>query len=272
MTTDAGSLKRGVALLRLLATAGARGLALTELATRASMPHSTVHRVLAQLIDERLATQHDESRRYTLGPLAFELGLAGAMQFDIRDLCDDAMARLAEASEDTVYLIIRSGDEAVCLHRREGAFPIRTLTLEVDSRRPLGQGAGGLAILAALPDEERLPIIDRIAPRLASEARMSRDDLDSAVRETHAQGLALIHNRVTLGVSAVGIHFRDSMGRTVGSVSVAALHDRMGAQRIRKLGPLLKAAAAEIERNLYEGRRRGTPRARTPGSGGALLR
>ncbi|MBN9426340.1 MAG: hypothetical protein J0H09_07525, partial [Burkholderiales bacterium] len=133
-------------------------------------------------------------------------------------------------------------------------------------------GARGLAILAALPDEERLPIIDRIAPRLASEARMSRDDLDSAVRETHAQGLALIHNRVTLGVSAVGIHFRDSMGRTVGSVSVAALHDRMGAQRIRKLGPLLKAAAAEIERNLYEGRRRGTPRARTPGNGGALLR
>lgn len=104
MATESGSLRRGVALLRLLATAGRRGLALTELAARAGLPHPSVHRLLAQLVDERLAVRNAESRRYALGPLAFELGLAGAAQFDVRDLFDDAMARLADETEDTVYL------------------------------------------------------------------------------------------------------------------------------------------------------------------------
>ena len=146
---DAGSLKRGVRLLRLLATAGAGGSALTELAAQAGLPHPSAHRVLKQLQAERLVEHHPDTRRYRLGPLAFELGLAASTQFDMRDLCEAAMQRLASVSADTVYLVGRSGFDAVCLHRVEGAFPIRTLVLEVGSRRPLGVGAGGLAVLAA---------------------------------------------------------------------------------------------------------------------------
>src|SRR3954468_11244875 len=101
MTSDAGSLKRGVLLLRLLATAGSRGLALTDIAARAALPHPSAHRVLKQLLDERLVEHNPESRRYRLGPLAFELGLAGSTMFDIRDLCEPQMRALAESSADT---------------------------------------------------------------------------------------------------------------------------------------------------------------------------
>jgi DNA-binding IclR family transcriptional regulator len=147
---DTGSLRRGVRLLRLLATAGARGSSLTDLASETGMPHPSVHRVLKQLQAERLVEHNPDTRRYRLGPLTFELGLASSTLFDIRDLCEPAMRRLAECTADTVYLVCRSGFDAVCIHRLEGAFPIRTLVLEVGSRRPLGVGAGGLAVLAAI--------------------------------------------------------------------------------------------------------------------------
>ena len=86
-TSDAGYLKRGVVLLKLLATAGRKGLALTELASKAQLPHPSAHRVLAQLIAENLAVHDPQTRRYRLGPLAFELGVAGSTMHDIRDLC-----------------------------------------------------------------------------------------------------------------------------------------------------------------------------------------
>lgn len=143
--TDAGSLKRGVALLKLLATAGVRGLPLTEVAEKSGVPHPSAHRVLWQLIAERLVEHNAETRRYRLGPLAFELGVAGSTMYGIRDLCEPSMNVLVKATEDTIYLVVRSGFDAVCMHRCAGSFPIRTLVLEVGSRRPLGAGAGGLA-------------------------------------------------------------------------------------------------------------------------------
>jgi DNA-binding IclR family transcriptional regulator len=246
-TSDAGSLKRGVALLKLLATAGRKGLALTELAAKAQLPHPSAHRVLAQLIAENLAVHDAQTRRYRLGPLAFELGMAGSTMHDIRDLCDGAMSSLAQETGDTVYLVVRSGFDAVCMHRREGEFPIRALVLEVGSRRPLGVGAGGLAILSAIGEEERLEIIQRVAPNLSAFGKLTASDLEAACAQVRVDGAAIIQNRVSLGVRAVGIAFRDSMGHAVGALSVAALTQRLNQRRTQVIIELLRSATRDVE-------------------------
>lgn len=249
-TSDAGSLKRGVALLKLLATAGPRGCPLSELSEKAGMPHPSAHRILKQLIQERLVVHNPETHRYRLGPLAFELGVAGSTLHDIRDLCEPAMDGLAQATEDTVYLVMRSGFEAVCMHRREGSFPIRTLVLEIGSRRPLGVGAGGLAILAAIEPQERETIIERVAPALPQFGRLTAPELTQACAQTAASGVALIRDRVNLGVTAVGVHFKDTMGQPMGALSVAALTQRMTATRLRSISSQLHEAARLMERQL----------------------
>jgi DNA-binding IclR family transcriptional regulator len=249
-SSDAGSLKRGVAFLKLLATGGVRGCPLSELAEKSGVPHPSAHRILKQLIAERLVVHDAETHRYRLGPLAFELGLAGSMQHDIRDLCLPAMAALARETEDTAYLVVRSGFEAVCLHRLEGEFPIRALVLQAGSRRPLGVGAGGLAVLAAIAPEEREAIIERVAPALPAFGKLTDAGLRLACEETARAGEAVIQNRVRLGVTAVGAHFCDSMGQAMGAVSVAALTQRMTAARVRRIAQQVRAAAAEIEQRM----------------------
>ena len=245
--SDAGSLKRGVVLLKLLATAGRRGLALTELASKAQLPHPSAHRVLAQLIAENLAVHDPQTRRYRLGPLAFELGVAGSTMHDIRDLCEGAMNSLAKETGDTVYLVVRSGFDAVCMHRREGEFPIRALVLEVGSRRPLGVGAGGLAILSAIDEEERLEIIERVAPNLGAFGKLTAQDLAEACIQTRAEGAAVIQNRVSLGVRAVGVAFRNSMSHAVGALSVAALTQRLNQRRTQQISEMLHRATRDVE-------------------------
>ncbi|EWS66103.1 Kip operon repressor protein [Hydrogenophaga sp. T4] len=256
-TPDAGSLKRGVLLLKLLATAGPRGWPLTEIASRAGLPHPSVHRVLQQLSAERLVDQHPELKRYRLGPLAFELGIAGSTLYDIRDLCEPAMDQLAKATGDTVYLVVRSGFDAVCMHRHEGSFPIRTLVLDVGSRRPLGVGAGGLAILAAIGDEEQSEVIERVEPMLHGFGRLTAAELTESCLHTRERGVALIQNKINLGVTAVGHPFHNSLGQAIGALSVAALSQRMTNNRINQIAVLLHKACAEVEQQIRAQRRSG---------------
>lgn len=248
--SDSGSLKRGVALLKLLATAGARGLALTELASLAGLPHPSAHRVLKQLIDEGLVSRVAELKRYRMGPLAFELGLASSTLYDIRDLCEPAMDELARATEDTVYLVVRSGFDAVCMHRREGSFPIRTLVLEVGSRRPLGVGAGGLAVLAAMEEGEREEVIRRVTPALSAFGRVKADALAGDCLRTRERGHSLIRGTVNFDVTAVGRWFCNAMQQPAGALSVAALSQRMTPRRTRQIAGLLNEACDDVERRL----------------------
>ena len=87
-------------------------------------------------------------------PWCSSSGLTATPRFNLREICHPALARIADATGDTVFLTQRSGLDAVCLDRREGTFPIKTFTLEVGMRRPLGVGTGSLAILSALPEED----------------------------------------------------------------------------------------------------------------------
>ncbi|WP_321794704.1 IclR family transcriptional regulator [Caballeronia sp. J97] len=248
--SDAGSLKRGVLLLKLLATAGSRGLALTELTGKTGIPHPTVHRVLRQLLSEGLVQHSGETRRYRLGPLAFELGVACSTMHDIRDVCQPQMESLAETTGDTAYLVVRSGFEAVCMHRCEGSFPVRALVLEIGSRRPLGVGAGGMAILSAVGDDERHEIFNRIAASLPAFGHLSVDEVETACLQARARGMSVIRNRVTLGIAAVGVPICNSFGQPIAALSVAALSQRMTERKIAFTAESLKKAVKTVETKL----------------------
>ena len=55
---------------------------------------------------------------------------------------------------DSAFFSIRRDVFAVCVLREDGDYPLKTHVLLPGDRHPLGVGAGSLAILAALPDDE----------------------------------------------------------------------------------------------------------------------
>lgn len=242
-----GPLSRAIKLLRLLAAAGRSGVALTSLAQQTGLPLSTVHRLLTQLLCERLAMQLEDEKRYAIGPLAYELGLVASQQFDIRELCRPAMERLAVESSETVYLMQRSGQEAVCLDLKQGPATVRVVTLQIGSRRPLGLGAGGLAILSALPEDEAEEVLAAVASNIERDWRFPTELLRKSLNEARERGWAMIQNRITPGVTAVGKSFNDSLGQVFGAVTVAGLNVRMTPQRVSVLRDRLQATATTIE-------------------------
>lgn len=248
-TSDTGVLARAFGLLRQLAAAGRRGASLSELATQSVLAPGTVHRLLRQLAAQGMVLQVPETRRYALGPVAFELGLA-ASPHDMRAIARPLLVRLAERTGDSVFLSQRSFDEAVCIDLQHGPSPIRVVTLEIGTRRPLGAGAGGLAILGALDGAEREAVVQRVGALLAAQWSIPPQVLQDSLQAFDRDGHAVIRNRVHAGISAVGVPVRGPAGQPIAGLSAAALNERMGAARIGLLVGELRAAATQIERAL----------------------
>ena len=249
------TLQRASLLMRLLASRSRGGLRLADVVRDSGLEHSTVHRILKGLMAEGLVMQDAGSRRYLLGPLVFELGLAAAPQFNLPDIFRPSLARIAEKTGDTVFLTARSGNDSVCIDRKEGSFPIKTFTLDVGARRPLGAGAGGLALLMLLPGQAVDEIVRANAARFGSYNNLTVPLLLKALKRSRELGYALndIHN--TTGATTLGLPIVNRYGDPFAAISIGAISSRMTGERQKELVSLLRSEVRIIEKNLSEGTR-----------------
>lgn len=243
------SIERALLLMREIAAHNRTGSRLLDLASRTGLQRPTVHRMLKCLTFENMVQQDPDSHRYYLGPMVFELGLTAAPRFSLREVCHPAMGRIAEATGDTVFLTQRSGVDAVCLDRQEGTFPIKTFTLEIGMRRPLGVGTGSLAILSALSEEEVKHVIATNTPRLP-EYGLTPTSLLAQVRRAQKLGYAVREMPSLAGVRSIGHALHNQSGIAFAALSVSAISSRMNEKRVSELANLLKTEARLVEKQL----------------------
>ncbi len=250
MESDSGvkSVWRASRLLKRLASQPG-GWRLSDLARDTGFGKTTTHRLLAALLDEGLVYQDAKSRSYHLGYELVRLGRA-AGRYDMAELARPSLLRIARETGDTVFVSVREGLDAICLDRREGAFPIKTLTLNVGDRRPLGVGAGSLALLSFLPDAEVEEVVDANHAALDAYRRFGAEEMRRLVARTRADGYAYNEGRIVSAMCAVGVPVRDPDGRPVAALSVAAIAERMEAERMAWIVDLLQEEAGRLARRM----------------------
>lgn len=119
---------------------------------------------------------------------------------------------------------------------------------------PLGLGAAGLAILAALPDVERYAVLAQELRQVLEQGQLGEKDFLASIERARKLGHAFIRNRVTLGVSAVGVAIRDVLNHPSAAISVAAVDARMTNERIGVIAGVLHREARAIQQALKDGR------------------
>ena len=248
------SIERALTLIREIAAHNRTGSRLLDLANRTGLQRPTVHRMLKCLTLESMVQQDPESHRYYLGPMVFELGLTAAPRFNLREVCHPAMTRIAEATGDTVFLTQRSGFDAVCVDRQEGTFPIKTFTLEIGMRRPLGVGTGSLAILSALSEDEVRRVVNANTARLP-EYGLSPTSLVAQVKRAQKLGYAVREVPSLAGVRSIGHALHNQNGVAFAALSVSTISSRMNEKRVVELATMLKNEARLVEKQLERGGR-----------------
>jgi DNA-binding IclR family transcriptional regulator len=242
--SGAQSASRALALLKLVSNHHPQGVRLKDLIAETGQDRSTVHRLLACLVDEGFLERVAPSKSYRLGMEAMQLGLISAGMTSVVERFKPVMQRIARQSGDTVYLIVRGGDHAMCLHREQGPYPIKAFVIEPGSRRLLGLSAAGMGILASLPDAQVQAHFARHEQEYGR-LRMTADQLMRAVRETRKKGYAESHDFRRDETSGVGCGFRLARNSHAG-ISIAAINSRMSPQRRQELGAQLALDVAEF--------------------------
>jgi DNA-binding IclR family transcriptional regulator len=253
------SIGRAVALLRLVG-ASHGGASLSDLVERSGLSKPTCRRILVALIEGGLLEQDPMSRRYSLGPEAFVLGVIAAERFGLHRLAHDGVLRLGRETGDAAFFQIRREWSVVCLQREDGAYPIRSHVLAPGDRHPLGAGAGGLAILAALDDADVAAAVESNAAWLSRDYPMLTPALlRELVGETRARGYSMNRGLLFPGSWGMGVAVRDGQGRVVACLSLACVESRLQPDREAALAHILTAEVRALERRLHDVGAAGAP-------------
>lgn len=247
------TIQRAALLLRKLTSYNRTGLRLVDLAMAAELERPTAHRILQGLIAEEMVIQDRITKRYHLGPAMYEMGLAAAPRYQLRDICQLHLESVAINTGDTAFLTVRSGFDAVCLDRKEGDFPIKAFVLDIGRHRPLGIGAGSLALLSALSDDEVHRIISANDQRHAySRETVTVAQLKARIAETRKNGFARSAPIQVAGIKAIGVAILNASAAPVGAISVSAVSARLTGAREQEVLSILRHAVANIEAAVHK--------------------
>jgi len=228
------ALVRASLILKEIGAAAPRGLRVVDLCHRLAIERPTVHRILSCLVAEGFVVRNDHGKQYLLGGQIHRLGLLAGSSFNLREICENALTRIADATGDTVFLAIRQGSDALVIDRRTGPYPVRSMPLKVGMPRPLGVGATGLALLGALPDREIEDYIKKNRQRLL-EHHVRPESLPAQIIKLRKNGYAYSRGYGPPRLSGIGIALRDDDNRCVGAISVTTLAPRMTMEHRREV-------------------------------------
>jgi DNA-binding IclR family transcriptional regulator len=154
------------------------------------------------------------------------------------------MRRLAAQTGETVILVRLIAGSAVCVHRVESAYRLRT-SFEPGQQLPLLRGASARLLLASMPEETR----QQHLALLADQDPQAADRLARRVAAAQRDGWAVSEEEIDEGIFAVSAAVRDSTG-IVAALTVPSPLIRTPADIRGRLLRTVLAAAGEINEAL----------------------
>lgn len=237
------TLRRGLQVLGALRDAGPDGLHVVEVAQATGLQRPTVYRYLDVLVEEGYAQRNPRTKR-------FGIAMDWAPQPDahghaVRRL-QPVLRHISDITGDSTFLICRAGSDSLCLHREVGNYALQVLSVTIGHRQPLGVGAAGLALLAALPANEASELIAQNDKALRAYGGMTAAQMHRLVDNTRDRGWSVVGNSAVPGALGVGVPVLDERGYPVLAISTCTMIDRIPASRQRQIAEQMRAAVARV--------------------------
>ena len=243
------SIRRTISLIQEIAKNNHQGIRLSVLSKMVKIPVATVHRILSVLTSERIIEHDSISKRYRLG---FELySLANKpYQLTVRDKYRTCLEHVAEKSQGSAYLLMRSGNDSICVDCIDAKFPIRVV-YDVGTRRPLGMGTAGLTLLSFLDKEDIERVIKANSPRYAEYSRnlmayedynkVTQTEIRIAIERVRKLGYFFNEAMFLKNINGVGVPIFSSKGQPLGAISVTAPAGRISQTNSKEIAELIKS-------------------------------
>jgi IclR family acetate operon transcriptional repressor len=223
---------------------------LGEIAERAQLPKSTVHRILRRLV-ERGYARADGDGAYALGPRV--LAMAGDLLHGLDATASAAPVLRALHAEvgHTVHFAMLSDDEAVYLEKLVDPHLPYQFASRVGGRIPLHCTAIGKSMLAGMPPEQAAELLARRElVRRTPHTLVSPEAIRAELERVRERGFAIDDEENERNIRCVGSAVRDHTGAPTHAISVSALTVDMSLDDAVALGPRVVAAARAVSHAL----------------------
>lgn len=203
---------------------------------------STAYRYVA-LLREFGFLMEAPGGKYALGPRALGMARAAQAALNYTELARPLMEALCHDTGETVFLLRRVGDHAICIGRCDPVNPVR-IFLEIGSAVPLHVGASPKLLLAHLPARERDAYIARYIERDPA-LRRNRARLRAELDQMRAHGSGITIDEITPGVWACAAPILEH-GKVIAALSVAGPAFRIGKVKRKAFEAMVRNAAGQV--------------------------
>ncbi|NKZ02816.1 IclR family transcriptional regulator [Actinomadura latina] len=250
------SLDRGLRILSAL-TGDRSVLGVADLARAVGLNKSTAHRYVATLTKLEYLQQDPETRKYSLGPRAVDLGFAAIDSMELTSTAGPPLQALADETGYTASMGLSDGLDVVYVDRRRSgrrSALAMDLNLHVGSRLPAYCTSMGKVLLAYKDAAELRQLLDRTdMARRGPKTITNREQLTAALARVRQSGVAVNDEELAPGLRSFAAPVRDRSGSVIAAVNVA-VHLTVAPASVEALAgrvePPLRRAAAEISRRL----------------------
>lgn len=222
-----------------------------EISQKLGLHKATASRILRTLAVKGFLQQDPETKKFTLGPAASDIGRAynNGLSSNLVQLAKPYIDDLRSALEETVVLEILSGKSTVMAYVAEGPQRVR-IAGTVGDGLPVHAAAGAKAILAFSPPDMVEGFIPGKLPQLTPNTITDPGAYELELQKIRRRGYSLDKEEIDIGINAVGVPIFNHENKPVAAVVVAGPSQRITGKDDSKVVILTKGTAAEISERL----------------------
>ncbi|MFA5488934.1 MAG: IclR family transcriptional regulator [Candidimonas sp.] len=240
---------KGLHTLDLLA-GEVNGVTVNDVAAHLKIPKAGAHKVLNALVACNVVREDAAAGRYFLTLQLTRLGFLYLSRSGISAVYQPILDRLAEHTGELVRLALAEGERITWVGMAQGAKSGLRIAPDTGRDVNLHVTATGKAWLAAFALEHAVKLVldhgfgedGEFGPNAIHDV----ERLIEEVKIANKNGYAISVDEYIAGMSAVAMVIPGYDGTPLGTLSIAGPTARMTRQQMRKLCPLLKAAADEL--------------------------
>jgi len=245
------SLKKVIDILDYLSDAE-RDMGVTELSVKLNLPKSTVYRILKDLLEYSMVEQEKDTSRYRIGLRLLKYSNSLLRSFDLRQIAKPVLKRVCNETGETTLLTVWKNDQGFCI---DSIFSSQNINIsffvEIGREMPCHCTAGSKIILAnqSLEDIQRI-INKKHFLKYTPNTIVDPKKLMKHLLEIKDKNYAICDEELQEGIKAIAAPIKDINGKTIASITITGLAQRMTSKNMGRLIKLVTDAGKEISKRL----------------------
>lgn len=204
-----------------------RETGVSEIGRQLGLHKSTVHRLLTCLEDRGFVDKNEDNSKYRLSSKFIGLGFMVLDNMEIKKEVNGEMEELAHKTHKTVHLSVKSGNEAMYLHKVENPNNVIRYS-RVGKNLPMYCTAMGKVILSGFSEKDLRKYLETVKfQRFTDNTILNKEKLIQEIEKVRKKGYGIDNEELEIGLKCVAVPVLNNRGDIVAAISASGVTQSM---------------------------------------------